>query len=364
LLPTAELIINTAPARLVQMFQQRYKNSHRILCKLSGTGEKSNLKTVSNLEILQEVVKKPQHPDTGLNKNGESIDKPEVFHPRPDSKGKPVKIDNPTPPEPMSAFEDPSQYAVMLPVTDMVGGGSFRLKPGQWTDDTSMALCLATSLLESQGFDADDQMQRYCRWQEEGYLSSSGRCFDIGNTVSSALRSYKTHGNSYAGSTEAWSAGNGSLMRLAPIPLFYYPDIEQAVAFAAESSRTTHGADEYIDACRLYIVVNCWLRWPVRIKRICCLLIACPLVEQPRSPLLPMVITALKANTTFAAPVMWLTAWKRHYGVSEQPTRSAMAFSRQPIWAMMPIPWRPSVGKLLVRIMAAMESLMPGKRSW
>jgi ADP-ribosyl-[dinitrogen reductase] hydrolase len=138
------------------------------------------------------------------------------------------------------------------PISDMVGGGPFRLKPGEWTDDTSMALCLATSLLESKGFDADDQMQRYCRWHNEGYLSSNGRCFDIGNTVSSALRGYKAHGNPYAGSTETWSAGNGSLMRLAPIPMFYYPDIEQAVAFAAESSRTTHGADECIDACRLY----------------------------------------------------------------------------------------------------------------
>ena len=138
------------------------------------------------------------------------------------------------------------------PLTDMVGGGPFRLKPGEWTDDTSMALCLATSLLECQGFDADDQMQRYCRWHNEGYLSSNGRCFDIGNTVSSALRGYKAHGNPYAGSADTWSAGNGSLMRLAPIPMFYYPDIEQAVAFAAESSRTTHGADECIDACRLY----------------------------------------------------------------------------------------------------------------
>ena len=91
-----------------------------------------------------------------------------------------------------------------IPITDMVGGGPFRLKPGQWTDDTSMALCLATSLLESQGFDADDQMQRYCRWHAEGYLSSNGHCFDIGNTVSSALRSYKAHGNPYAGSTDAW----------------------------------------------------------------------------------------------------------------------------------------------------------------
>lgn len=138
------------------------------------------------------------------------------------------------------------------PISDMTGGGPFRLKAGQWTDDTSMALCLATSLLERQGFDADDQMQRYCRWQDDGYLSSNGRCFDIGNTVSSALRHYKANGNPYAGATDAWSAGNGSLMRLAPVALFYYPEVEQAVAFAGESSRTTHGAEECIDACRLY----------------------------------------------------------------------------------------------------------------
>ena len=138
------------------------------------------------------------------------------------------------------------------PITDMVGGGPFRLKPGQWTDDTSMALCLAYSLLECQGFDADDQMQRYCRWQDEGYLSSNGRCFDIGNTVRQALRNYKARCNAYAGVTDAWSAGNGSLMRLAPVPLFYYPHTEKAETYAAESSKTTHGADECIDACRLY----------------------------------------------------------------------------------------------------------------
>ncbi len=109
-----------------------------------------------------------------------------------------------------------------IPITDSVGCGPFRLDAGEWTDDTSMALCLAISLLECQGFDADDQMQRYCRWHHEGYLSSNSRCFDIGNTVSSALRSYQAHGKPHAGSTEAWSAGKGSLMRLAPVPLFYY----------------------------------------------------------------------------------------------------------------------------------------------
>lgn len=60
------------------------------------------------------------------------------------------------------------------PLTDMIGGGPFSLQPGQWTDDTSMALCLATSLLDSGGFDPADQMRRYCRWMEESYLSSTG----------------------------------------------------------------------------------------------------------------------------------------------------------------------------------------------
>jgi len=73
------------------------------------------------------------------------------------------------------------------PITGMGGGGPFRLKPGEWTDDTSMALCLATSLLEKNGFDPKDQMDHYCRWWKEGYLSSNGRCFDIGNATADAL---------------------------------------------------------------------------------------------------------------------------------------------------------------------------------
>jgi ADP-ribosyl-[dinitrogen reductase] hydrolase len=138
------------------------------------------------------------------------------------------------------------------PITDMVGGGPFRLRPGEWTDDTSMALCLATSLLECDGFNADDQMQRYGRWRDEGYLSSNERCFDIGNTVNSALRRYQAEGNPYAGATDAWSAGNGSLMRLAPVPLFYFSEPEKVEHYAVESSRTTHGAAECLDACRLF----------------------------------------------------------------------------------------------------------------
>lgn len=138
------------------------------------------------------------------------------------------------------------------PLTDMTGGGPFELEPGQWTDDTSMALCLATSLIERQGFDPVDQMDRYCRWSASGYLSSNGFCFDIGNTVSAALSRYRTTGDPFSGSTDPRAAGNGSLMRLAPVPMFYHPDRKRMRHYCGESSRTTHCAPECIDACRLF----------------------------------------------------------------------------------------------------------------
>lgn len=138
------------------------------------------------------------------------------------------------------------------PVEDMVGGGPFNLNAGEWTDDTSMALCLADSLVECRGFDARDQMKRYLRWWDDGYLSSNGECFDIGNTVRAALSRFQRDGDPFAGSTSANAAGNGSLMRLAPVPLFYAPDPAVAIRMSAESSRTTHGAKTCIDACRYF----------------------------------------------------------------------------------------------------------------
>jgi len=137
-------------------------------------------------------------------------------------------------------------------ITDMIGGGPFRLKPGQWTDDTSMALCLASSLVERQGFDAADQMNRYLRWYTEGYLSSTGRCFDIGATCAAALREFKRNGNALAGRTDPKTAGNGSLMRLAPVPMLYAARPAEAIERAAESSRTTHAATAAVDACRYF----------------------------------------------------------------------------------------------------------------
>lgn len=142
-------------------------------------------------------------------------------------------------------------------VTDMVGGGPFRLPVGAWTDDTSMALCLAMSLVELGRFDAKDQMQRYCQWHEKGYLSSTGRCFDIGLTVRGSLARFEKSGDPFAGRPDPSSAGNGCIMRLAPVPMFYHPDVAAATQWSGESSRTTHGAPECIESCRLLAAMIC-----------------------------------------------------------------------------------------------------------
>jgi ADP-ribosyl-[dinitrogen reductase] hydrolase len=146
-------------------------------------------------------------------------------------------------------FTSPGAFT---PIDDLIGGGPFQLKPGQWTDDTSMALCLATSLIDQHGFDPIDQLERYVRWWREGYMSSTGTCFDIGSTVRSALTRFLQTHEPYPGLTDPHAAGNGSIMRLAPEVLYYARQPQQANHFAAESSRTTHGALEAVDACRYF----------------------------------------------------------------------------------------------------------------
>ena len=146
-------------------------------------------------------------------------------------------------------FRPPGSFA---PIEDIVGGGPFALAPGEWTDDTSMALCLAESLIQTAGFNPVDQLERYIRWFRHGHLSSTGQMFDVGNTVSSALLRFEQTGEPLCGSTDPWSAGNGSIMRLAPVPMAYAGNASEAIRLSGESSRTTHGAVEAVDACRYF----------------------------------------------------------------------------------------------------------------
>jgi ADP-ribosylglycohydrolase len=138
------------------------------------------------------------------------------------------------------------------PLTDMIGGGPFQLERGQWTDDTSMALCLADSLLANDGLDPLDLMRRFCRWRDQGENSCTGSCFDIGGTVGAALWRFERTGDPLAGSSDPQTAGNGSLMRLSPVAIFWRAEPELAERAAAEQSRTTHAAPAAVDACRAF----------------------------------------------------------------------------------------------------------------
>jgi len=136
-------------------------------------------------------------------------------------------------------------------VTRIVGGGPFGLPPGGWTDDTSMAICLGQSLVGIGDFDPRDQIERYVRWWRHGENSVIGRCFDIGNATRAALQCYQMTGNPFAGNPSPSTAGNGSLMRLAPVVLAAGCENE-AISWAGMQSRITHAAHESVDACRFY----------------------------------------------------------------------------------------------------------------
>ena len=144
----------------------------------------------------------------------------------------------------MGAPEEFRPSGKFIPVTEFRDGGPFKLKAGQWTDDTSMALCLATSLIECEGMNPKDQMDRYLRWVNDGYMSCVGRAVGIGQTVLKALVRYHKTQEPYQGSSNPKYAGNGCIMRLAPVPIFYHNDAEKAVLNAVDSARTTHASPQ------------------------------------------------------------------------------------------------------------------------
>ncbi len=137
-------------------------------------------------------------------------------------------------------------------LVDLAGGGPFNLPRGCWRDDTAMALALADSLLASERLDCRDLMDRFVSWWRDGEYSCTGHCFDIGNTIRQALQRYLRTGDPLAGSTDPMAAGNGSLMRLAPVALQCWNDRARLACDAALQSRTTHAAPEAVDACRAF----------------------------------------------------------------------------------------------------------------
>lgn len=129
-------------------------------------------------------------------------------------------------------------------------GGEFNLKAGQWTDDTSLMLCLLSSFVEKKTFDLDDQMNRFLKWWKQGYMSSTGECFDIGNTTKASLSRFEQSKLALSGETSD-KASNGALMRLAPVPLFYHYDLSLSLHHTALQCQTTHAPTDCIESAQL-----------------------------------------------------------------------------------------------------------------
>jgi ADP-ribosyl-[dinitrogen reductase] hydrolase len=145
------------------------------------------------------------------------------------------------------------------PVTCYRGGGPHGLAAGEWTDDTSMALALADSIANA-GWDLNDQASRYVEWWKTGKYSVNGRCFDIGIATRSALAEFAATKDARASGIRSEDAsGNGSIMRLAPVPIRYvhlYPSDGKELAMRAEeSSLPTHASQQCLSACRYLATV-------------------------------------------------------------------------------------------------------------
>lgn len=139
------------------------------------------------------------------------------------------------------------------PVEWYCEGGKFKLSIGEYTDDTAMALCLAQSLIDCKGLNQKDQLQKYLLWFEKGYMSATGKSIGCGKTVYRALLRFKSKNCEECGNKRfSKGAGNGSIMRIAPIALFYANDLILAMKMAEKSSYTTHGLKICADACRVY----------------------------------------------------------------------------------------------------------------
>ena len=136
-------------------------------------------------------------------------------------------------------------------VTGYSAGGTYNLDPGYWTDDTSMALCLAETLLSKGSYDPVDFGDRLVRWVDEGYNSSLPKCFDIGQTTLRAISAYRRFGHEDCGVTGEWAGGNGSIMRLAPVPIFYQEDNRLADEVSVTQGILTHNHEVPNDGCRL-----------------------------------------------------------------------------------------------------------------
>lgn len=137
-------------------------------------------------------------------------------------------------------------------VVDMMPVAQFGLEPGSWTDDTSMMLCLAASYAQFGKQHPESELTHYMEWFSNGYLSVNGVCFDMGRIVTRALIDYERHGYTTARTNDAYDQGNGSLMRIASVPIVHWARPDAAYADGYASSVTTHSHPVCAQICGVF----------------------------------------------------------------------------------------------------------------
>lgn len=145
-------------------------------------------------------------------------------------------------------------------VTEMIPSTNYGgLVAGSWTDDTSMMLCLAASMVSRGGLvDAHSELSHYVEWFRNGYLSVNGKCFDIGRTTKYALLKFIHTGTPIDEAADELDQGNGSLMRIAPVPILHWNNPNKAFHFGCVSSGTTHNHMSCVNVCGIvsYVIAS------------------------------------------------------------------------------------------------------------
>jgi len=139
------------------------------------------------------------------------------------------------------------------PVKNMREGGIHEQPRGTWSDDSSLTLCLAESIIE--GYDLQNLAKKFIAWKQEGYWTARGEVFDIGNTTRKSIDNLKSGIEpSQAGGKHEIDNGNGSLMRILPLVILIKDmNIEDRFNLVKEVSSITHAHNRSVIACFYYL---------------------------------------------------------------------------------------------------------------
>ena len=138
----------------------------------------------------------------------------------------------------LTASEIAAKYGTFR---EIVGGGWLRLKPGQVTDDTQMALCIARAVVACQGWSVTAIADNFTNWLKS-------RPVDCGDTCRKGIRSYLLNGTLEV-PVNQWDAGNGAAMRMLPAALYALPDRHLLKKYALEQAHITHNNPVSDAAC-------------------------------------------------------------------------------------------------------------------